>query len=776
MRVLDHLLKAVRAAAVFNPEVQVAPACILWPDRDRQWESIIPLLKSELPEMLVLGDYNPEERTGPAIWLRCVMAGKVEEVILPAGSTPILYLPGISRQDLRAIESCPDRLKPLAELQYRGVIWSQVNAKDWTILAFLKSDQGGLGLDVAQDTETKQAMQLALSHVVDEQVSLLHGKRLDQDFFNTLLTGGDPTRDLLQWLDQGDAFRQGRSANEWQAFVQVCKSQLAFDPENAGILVGGSKLASRQGPWRAIWERFCEAPKRYATVTSLLRQCQPPAFDLFSDADSVGGWPQWNDEQEVSLRQDLSALGNCPAHEARAKILELEQRHRARRDLVWAELGEAPLATAMQYVAILADATQQSLAAGDLTDLTGGYRTRGWQADDAALQALAVSARDEDVKAISTAIRAVYLPWLEESARYLQKLWQQEHPKPNLADISDSGPLCLLFVDGLRYDCALRLAKTLEQQGLNVAHKEVWAALPSVTGTCKPAIAPMIRKDVIAEEPEPYNFEPLTSYQFKKALEHNGWSILDKKSPAPTVTSIEPPRLWAECGDLDHEGHDRGWKLARHLDSLLIEIQERVTALLATGWQTVRIITDHGWLLLPGGLPKVDLPKSVTETKWGRCAVVKPGAATNAMEFPWYWNTHQMFALAEGVSCFRSGEEYTHGGISLQECLLLELTVTSGTGDRASHKVSLTDIAWKGLRCTIAADGEFEGLAVDVRTQPGNPGSSIVVSPKIIKKNGTASVVVENEELEGDPATVVLLDENGGLMAQMATVVGGGGA
>lgn len=29
MRVLDLLLKSVRDAAVFNPEVQVAPACIL---------------------------------------------------------------------------------------------------------------------------------------------------------------------------------------------------------------------------------------------------------------------------------------------------------------------------------------------------------------------------------------------------------------------------------------------------------------------------------------------------------------------------------------------------------------------------------------------------------------------------------------------------------------------------------------------------------------------------------------------------------------------------
>jgi len=56
MRVLDHLLKTVRDAAVFNPEVQVAPACILWPDRDHQWEAVIPVLQAELPELMILGD------------------------------------------------------------------------------------------------------------------------------------------------------------------------------------------------------------------------------------------------------------------------------------------------------------------------------------------------------------------------------------------------------------------------------------------------------------------------------------------------------------------------------------------------------------------------------------------------------------------------------------------------------------------------------------------------------------------------------------------------
>ncbi len=192
MKVLEQLLKAVRNAATFNPEVQVAPACILWPDRDRQWEAVLPVLQAELPELMILGDFAPDKRTGPAIWLRCVLAGQAPDVPLPPDRTPIFYLPGISRQDLRAIESCPDHLKPLAELQYRGVIWSQINAKDWTILAFLKSDQSGLGLDVAQDNETKNAMQLALSRLLDEDVSLLAGKRLNRDYFNTLLTGGDP--------------------------------------------------------------------------------------------------------------------------------------------------------------------------------------------------------------------------------------------------------------------------------------------------------------------------------------------------------------------------------------------------------------------------------------------------------------------------------------------------------------------------------------------------------------------------------------------------------
>lgn len=106
--------------------------------------------------------------------------------------------------------------------------------------------------------------------------------------------------------------------------------------------------------------------------------------------------------------------------------------------------------------------------------------------------------------------------------------------------------------------------------------------------------------------------------------------------------------------------------------------------------------------------------------------------------------------------------------------MTLELKVTRAAGSQATRTVEITDIVWKGLRCTVAADGDFQGLMVDIRTEPGNATSSIGVSTKPLKENGTASVVVEDEGLEGSEAIIVLIDQKGELVVQSATIVGGG--
>ena len=222
------------------------------------------------------------------------------------------------------------------------------------------------------------------------------------------------------------------------------------------------------------------------------------------------------------------------------------------------------------------------------------------------------------------------------------------------------------------------------------------------------------------------------------------------------------------------KGHDRGWKLAKHLNAQLIEIRDRVDTLIHAGWKRVHIVTDHGWLLLPGDLPKIDLPSALADSKWGRCASLKPGASSNERLYPWYWNSNQYFALADGISCFKKGEEYAHGGLSLQECLVLDLTVSPTSKTQSKHSITLTDIVWKGLRCTVAVDGDYNDLMFDIRHHAGDPETSIIVSLKPIKDNGTASVVVENEDLEGQEATLILLNSHGEIALQTATVIGGG--
>jgi len=600
MLIIERLLKALRDAAVHNPDVQVAPQCILWPDGDRQWEAVAARLQAELPEMFILGEYDVGKKTGPGIWLRCVIAGKAPNVDLPNGSTPIVYLPGVSRQDLRAVESCPEHLKPLAELQYSGVIWSQINAKDWTILAFLKSDQGGLGLDVAQDNDAKHSMQLALYRLLDEEIDLLKGKRLDKDYFNTLLTGGDPVRDLLQWLDQGEAFKTGRDENAWIGFVEVCKSQLAFDPVNDGNLKGAELLAEHKGPWGPVWERFCEAPKRYPHLPGLIRQCSMPQTTLFSNAETYGGWPQWNERQEQMLREELLKLKDLPAHEARGRLKDLESKHKERRNLVWAELGDAALACALEHLARMGEMTANALTAGNAKDLAGAYLSCGWRTDDAVVRALACVAKPEDLDPVTIAIRAVYLPWAEDAARYLQTVVDRDgYPlKKDALGAPERGKAgeCVIFVDGLRFDLARRLSESLSARHLNVEETPVWAAIPSVTATGKPAVTPVAH--LIAGQDANADFEPCVAatgqslkggYYLQKLLDEAGWQVPEKSG----VLFPEGP-VWCDVGNIDHEGHERGWKLARHLETMLGEIVDRIEQWFANGFESVRVVTDHG--------------------------------------------------------------------------------------------------------------------------------------------------------------------------------------
>ena len=772
-KVLDALLCSLEQAAAFNQNVQVPPAVILWPDQASQWERLIPVLRDVLPHLLTLGAFDPDIRCGPAIWIKCVLAGTLPGFSLDQGVVPILYLPGVSRQDLRAVESCPKHLQPLAELQYRGAFWTQQNSRDWTVYAFLKAESGGLGLEVAQDAQTQQAMARALVQLADTPVDGLRGRKLSAADFDHLLTS-DPVRDLLRWLSDPAGTRASWGPEVWGAFRSLCKSRLGYDPQDEGELVGAERLGQREGRWAEVWSRFSESPRHYPGLPSLLRKAEPagPA-DMFAD---MSAWPGENERQETTLRGVLTKLEGGTSKDARKAIFDLEVRHGMRRGWVWTELGLSPLARALEHLTELARVCSSALGGQTVEAMRDLYAEGGWQADAAVLQALSCVETREDQAAVAAAVRAVYLPWVEAAAERLQDLVLREgYPgagvpptRPHRYGKGD----CILFSDGLRFDVAQALVSALEGHGMKVTSGMSWQGPPTVTATCKPAaapIAPKVSGDTSDNEFVPQvagSGESLTPYRFRKLLEESGYQVLGKEE-----TGDPKGRAWCEHGDLDHTGHQEGARLVRRIPEMVRDLCSRVAELLDAGWKRVHVVTDHGWLLVPGGLPKKELPKYLAETRWGRCSLLKDSTASPPLVVPWRWCGEVRVAMPRGVSTYKASMEYAHGGLSLQECLVPELTVSRGAATEAA--VTISELTWRGLRCRVTVDGGSPTMLVDLRTKPAVPGSSLAAGGKPLAESGKVSLVVEDDSAEGMAAVLVVMDEGGTVVAKMTTTVGG---
>lgn len=765
---------ALLSAAKGNSHTATSAAAVLWPDKERQWLAALPALKRLMPSLCELGEYNPGQRCGPAIWLKCAIAGSLPEVQL--GGVPVVYLPGISRAELRAIESCPHDLQPLAELQYRGVFWSQANAKDWTPWAFLASKNGGLGLEVAQDKATQEALLQSLQAgvLLDQSVDELRGRTINAEWLLGLLAP-NPTRDLLLWMNAPDAARSQWSDVLWDVFTKRCKADFGFDPVADGVLVAAERLAKAEGKWAAVSELYRDSYSSFPNIFGLLAKLQPPQMGLFPDQGLLAGYPQANEQSESALRYALSGCASMMAPQACAAVLAAEKEHGSRRAWLWASMGRSPLADALGHLALVAKRSSALPIGQTPADLAAGYQQSGWQVDQAALHALACVHSKSDLKAVGAALRAMYLPWIEEAARRLQEAVKVEGGLPPLPTEKASwlgAGTCTVFVDGLRYDVAVQLQQRLLTLGsANLSAR--WTSLPTVTASgkawCSP-VASYIAGTVTDTEFEPRvaaDGKPLSGHHFRKLLDDQGVQPLEKHE-----TGDPQGQAWTEVGDLDHYGHEHGLRLARDLDSQLDQVVERVEELVEAGWKRIRIVTDHGWLLMPGGLPKSELAKHQTETRWGRCAVLKGSAHGTPLTFGWDWCKDVQVAYAPGVSSFIAGAEYAHGGISLQECLVPVLQLDCAGAAKAAAAVAIQSVTWKGLRCTVVVEGAAPGQRVDIRTKAALASSSLAASDKPLD-GGKASLAIADDEHMGAAAVLVVLSVEGELLQKQVTTVGG---
>lgn len=767
--VLETLAEHLRSSGNdFHAGAEEAPVAVLWTDPDGAWRPVAGQLRELMPELLELGDYAPEERSGPAIWLKCVLAGRVPEVAIPSERVPVLYLPGVARHQLRSPDRCPWEIQPLVELMYRGVSWAHPNGRDWTLAGFLQSAEG-LGLEVAGDERTKESLRAAIGILAKTPLEQLRNRgRLEAADFDAIVVGDTP-RDLLTWIGSPEKARRDWGEERWYAFRARCRDEYGFDPEKRDALYAAEQLGrAKTGPWRQLWTRYSEAPGLFCGVRDALSRAQPADVLPFEGER----WPEENANLEKLLREALEALEHEAPQTARERLMELEAAHGPRRRWVWASLAESPLAMSLDALHRLAQATRVLPSFDRPEEWVEWYVELGWRADEAALMARGALRRGEDERPVCAAIRSVYAPWLDEVTRRYQAAVAAHGYSSAGGEAAAEGE-CLLFVDGLRYDAGRMLAAQLEEAGFEVACSVRLAALPTVTPSAKPAVSP-IAEEFRGGGEVPPDFRPcgqdgsgLSSDALTSRLKAAGYQHL--KRDVPLEPASPAARGWMETGHIDRQGHALGADLATVMEGELKGVAATVRNLFSAGWKAVKVITDHGWLLLPGGLAKHDLPGSLVESRWARCAAVKGASKPDAMMVPWRWNALAHVAVARGAMVFRKGEEYAHGGVSLQECVTPVLRIRGG-GPDGGVVVRITGVRWKRMRCVVDLSSGEPGLQGCIILDDGRSSVSPI---REVEADGHMSLLVQDEDLAGKTAAVVITDAAGRVVARTETRIGG---
>src|SRR5690606_2310733 len=185
---------------------------------------------------------------------------------------------------------------------------------DWTVNAFLMSSNGGVGLDVAQDEKTQQAMLRVLPEILEGGCKDLANRRLEAPDFNKLVSS-DSVRDLLSWMNDSKACRERWNEGRWQALVGICETEYHFNPEQEGELTAAEMLCQRQGIWESVWQRYIESCKHYPRLPQLLLKVQ---HDLAANGES---YPSINASEEQDLARALQKIVEQGSTQARQTLI-----------------------------------------------------------------------------------------------------------------------------------------------------------------------------------------------------------------------------------------------------------------------------------------------------------------------------------------------------------------------------------------------------------------------------------------------------------------------
>lgn len=755
------IISALKRSIEYNPSDQQPFRCLLFFDPEQEWQAIIPLIRKYWPgKVFQLGAYKPELYQGPALWIKSFANTQ-------DGNVPIIYLPGIDYLTLYKSEAKANHnytqsqyVAPLKEYLYTGAFFAAPQLYCWSVPAFLKDKKNGLGLHLSNSKDTEKAAISALPTLWDLKKEDLPAIIKASDLHD--LQFRNMAQLLLNWLSDPEGTIENFSKNELADFKDICQNRFGFTPDTNATLRAAELLGRQQAEWKSVWAMFAQNPRKYPTLTELLKKAMPPAAGSVPQET----WPQVNEQQEKKLASIIGQLSGVSIRQALDQLQKANLEHQPRTQWVWAELGLAPLACSLVIAIELIGKLETAVSGYDLETASNFYLTQGVQIDHLAGNLWAhCQEHSYASEAITKLLKSFYQPWLEKCALKFQELTGKDYSSFYQAPTLQSSTV--FFVDALRYDWAIELMQILQKKGFQVTLSHHFSALPSLTPTAKPHVSPLTEKismDSTADEfyPQLVNSgKMLNTSNFRNALAETGFKFFLQ----PSVPEVGL-KSWYETGRIDEEGHHNGTALPARKKEILNWIAMRIVELSEKGHYDIEIVTDHGWLWLPSELPKTEQARNLSIDLWGRVALLKDGVKSSFTEAPWRWNKSTFMVYAPGISVFKNGVTYSHGGISQQECIVPRLLVKANIKAADLH---IVDVKWNNLVCTIKVSQTNQDYKVDIRTNGLDAGTSVAEKLSNLKRS-PATVIVKEESI-GELVEVVIIASDGSVIDRHATEV-----
>ena len=335
-------------------------------------------------------------------------------------------------------------------------------------------------------------------------------------------------------------------------------------------------------------------------------------------------------------------------------------------------------------------------------------------------------------------------------------------------------------MDALRYDLALTLKGRIEGAEVNAAP---WiTSAPSITSVGMTAMLPLQGDKISAVlsgtklELVDLQFGNLTIREKRKALlsQRNGVSDFLDLADLLSASKLPTTRMLVVfTSEIDELGHKTGRELAKYLEQMVTDLRLAVEKLHRSGFDTVHLVSDHGFILLADGGDKVDFPAKQAAIRGERYAFLAEGAVVSDDLFtlPFPLDERLRVAFAPGIACFEKPSEYLHGGMSLQEIVVPHLTSFAAQKPekmRVQCALPSDQVATLSIKVLLVSEppqtgnlfGQPVGRTVEVTfTRSGKPVAAlkkVVVAPSS-EENTQSVTVFLDEEIDFKKGDVLIL-------------------